>query len=89
MSALYQEHYFNNEMYFKALWAPYKREIIDYRIGEYFKRAVSGGNVSRSYQRFIYFWQYIGDGIGTLKGQLKELYKRMPQAPPDPPVETM
>jgi len=89
MSSLYQEHYFNNEMYFKALWTPYKREIIDYRIKEYFKRSFSGGNISKSYQRFIYFWQYIGDGIGMLKEQLKQIYKRMPTAPPDPPVETM
>lgn len=88
ITKLYEEQNISSRNFFSRLWKPYKEEIWDRRIMEYYRRVNTSINISKSYGKFLKPWRLLGNFIGSGKSAVSSAFKHGISVPEEPPPET-
>lgn len=88
MTKLYEEQNVSTYNFFDKLWRPYKDEIWDRKIMEYYRRIFEKSRVKRTYGRFLKPWRLLGDFIADAKSKVWNGFDKSTEMPDDPPPES-
>lgn len=88
MTKMYEDQYMNSEDFAKALWSPYMKEILEYRILAYFKKIFSKPYMGATFKRYTLAWQKLGFLISSIEKMIKSSFTKKPSVKePDQPAK--
>lgn len=85
MTILYEQQFRSDVKFLRELWDPFYQQIVELRVGPYFRKMLSASNMARSFYNFWQLWKVIGRMMQRLKREIGAAFKRGVTMPSDPP----
>jgi hypothetical protein len=89
MTKMYEQQYLSTEDFAKALWEPYFREVVDYRILPYYRETWSAATLNTQWNNFNIIWRKLGFLLQSAQNTIKKQFGRNPNVKNPPPAETV